>query len=98
MDRLGKCPNPECDQDWDGGEMIDHLLSLDIFGIKSVPEIANIAAIYGWTPQNKLHFSNVRVHTIEGNIILECPKCRLAWEESSDTEFEGLIEYKELMP
>lgn len=106
IDRYGKCPNKECNCNWDAGNILDNLRKLHVLSDKSEEELANIAhTSFGYNSQNRKHFSKVIAITTIGDEsvptsgILEpdfymCPECRLVWDADTGKQFPSLISAK----
>ena len=93
VNRHGSCPN--CEDDWDGGDIYDELFKLDVFFMKP-KETKLMAEKYGWTPENKKHFSNVigvefEKHEEKTNLI-QCPNCRHVFNVLTGQHFVNLNE------
>ena len=101
----GRCP--ECNADWDLGEAPDVWLKNNA---TSVPQdIARLLAendsrLRGWTPENKLHVSNLLTIENSDNMIFDttkhyqCPVCEIAWhsETGQRTDIYKVPEYTKM--
>lgn len=99
IDRLGTCPNQECNEDWDDGDVYEVLSMMDINLMKAPSELLKIAAEYGWTPDNKKNFSLANTIELEPTpsvkiLLYECPSCKKVYEAVKETEFNNLYEAK----
>lgn len=93
IDRNGECPN--CEEDWDGGDMFEQLKRLDIF-VLDHKEAEKAAMKYGWTPENAKRFSHVISLQFSTNEVnntsrvydfIECPQCRHVFNIETGQEF-----------
>jgi hypothetical protein len=93
LDKYGKCPN--CDTDWNMGDIRNVLRKIETFSGKSDYELDKIAALYGWTEFNRSNFTALEVLTTEDNLKLgKCPNMRCGHYFNIDTgeEFSSLRE------
>jgi hypothetical protein len=93
VDRSGRCPC--CNENWDGGDILEQLSKLDIFFM--IPkEAKKMAEKYGWTEWEKKRFSNVigvefEKHLQKTNMV-QCPKCRHVFNVVTGQHFRSLNE------
>lgn len=96
IDKLGKCPH--CNKDWDGGDIYDVLASMGVNVIKSQKDVEELAKGYGWTPENKLHFSNTNTieidHPLMKEVFYQCNKCNYVYEALTGKEYRNIQEAK----
>lgn len=97
MNRNGECPH--CGENWDGGEIIQVLGKMDTLAYNSAKDLQDIAAKFGWTPENKRRFSLVDVIETEVDhqkyTLLQCPKCNHVFDDESEIEFKNLQNAKQ---
>lgn len=74
FDKYGKCPN--CNTDWNIGDINEVLGRLDIFSHKTEYEVRKVAANYGWTEFNKGNFSGLEVINVDDSTIGKCSNMR----------------------
>lgn len=98
IDRFGICPN--CKTSWDSGDIVEILSKLDCNSGKSEAEIKSLAANYGWFEHNKVHFSTLISHEIDGRNLLECPNivCGHIFDRFTGQEYKSLLDVKENSP
>lgn len=90
MNKLGVCPH--CNTDWDGGDIYEVIVKLDVYTHKNAKEIKLLAESFGWSEFDKKHFTNVTVHTIEGITYFKCHnmKCGYVFNSETGEEFDSL--------
>lgn len=91
LDRQGKCPN--CGTQWKGEDVLEALSRMACNSGKSLTELKNLAANYGWTEVNKNRFSLAIVRELEdGRVLLQCPamRCNHVFEEETGTEYSSI--------
>ena len=91
INRYGECPN--CKTSWKGLDVLEALSSYSFNMGKSHNELVRQAANYGWTPDNKICFSNLISHeTTDGRNLLECPKisCQHVFDRYTGEEYASL--------
>lgn len=100
INRHGNCP--ACDKKWDDGEMVERLRGMEVFMNKTNSEIEKLAMSFGWTEENKAHFSKVVVHELNGNIYYMCPemRCGHVFNAMTGQEFNSFfdVQLQETMP
>ena len=97
--RKGDCC-PECKASWDGGDIYEHFMEAkfnpyheqhDHYKGKTVNEIKEVAASYGWSDENQVRFGKVigidcswdlnanDDERYDGVSYWQCPECQIAW-------------------
>lgn len=72
IDKFGTCPNPDCQENWDGGDILDKLKAMDLYMDKPDEFVRRVAEqAYGYTKENPKKFSKA----IQLQAILEDHKC-----------------------
>jgi hypothetical protein len=94
MDRKGKCPN--CGVSWKGEDILNHLSTMDVFinePLEKVKEIANRA--FGWKEDSPESFSEVIVHSKNGNTLYQCPnmKCMHIFDANTGEEYKSMTSF-----
>jgi hypothetical protein len=68
INRLGLCPNTECNENWDGGDILEHLSTIEAFSSKTHSEILRIAEqCYGYTKEHPTRVSMATLFKLIGN-------------------------------
>jgi hypothetical protein len=93
LNKYGQCPI--CEYGWDGGDVLESLIALDVFKGKSQRELLTIASeCYGYTEENKIRFT--RLNSIDltgknaGKGFWECPSCRFVWNKATNEMFSTI--------
>lgn len=101
LDRYGKCPN--CQAEWDGGDILNNLRRLQVLSEKTEEELVNIAFQgFGYQKSNPKNFSRViaiSVVPVEPNGInphttpnlYMCPECRQVWDALTGKHYGSLF-------
>lgn len=79
---------PKCGGLWDGGDIVETLSAHELYKGKTVEEIKEMAAMYGWSESDKKRFSNL-IAVDTGNDRTEyyqCPHCNAAWDRFTGEE------------
>lgn len=98
LDKHGTCP--ECNTNWDAGEILDTLARLNVFSGKTLNDVAKVANSYGWTQLNQARFSNViiimlPVTPIRREVVLyQCHKCMSIFDRDTGEKFHTLTDAK----
>lgn len=95
IDKHGKCPN--CNTNWDAGDIKDNLRSLNVLSHKTEYELTKAASLYGWQEEKPIKFSKVSIIVLEDKAILyKCPeiRCGHLFDANTGEEFEYLLEAK----
>lgn len=90
LNRYGLCPH--CKSDWDGGDIFEELCKKEVLILQG--DVAKVAAMYGWTKDNKKRFSSVIGHTIQDKDYTECPHCHHVFEQETSKEYKSLFDLK----
>lgn len=70
-------PCPHCGFDLDDGDIFEKLKNMKEYKNKSDNDVEVSATYYGWTPQNKKHFTKrVIVQPIDAPQYTMCPDCK----------------------
>lgn len=89
IDRLGNCPH--CNKSWDGGDIRESIARMDIHQFKTVKELDDLAASFGWTPEDRKRFSKLRVYELHSTTtIYECPDCMYVYNVDSGEEMMNI--------
>lgn len=99
IDRYGICPNKECQMDWNGGDILQHLRKLDVFGEKTEEELVNLAFRgYGYEVSKPKSFSKVVAVSSSPTKIdfYQCPDCRQVWDATTGKHYNSLMQAKAL--
>lgn len=93
INRYGQCPI--CEHNWDGGDILEVLQSLDVFKGKSVKDILKIAEDnYGYTEATKPRFTRLvsidllGLHSGKG--LWQCPACNNVWDKVTHEHYPSL--------
>lgn len=83
IDRYGECPN--CQVSWDGGNILQEMIKLDILIGETYENILSMAnKNYGYTVENQKRFSNLISRELKDEtktIVYQCPECRQVFNE-----------------
>lgn len=92
INRFGICPN--CSTNWRGGDIFTSLASLSCNSHRPESELIKMAANYGWTVDNRVHFSNTISHEVDGKTLLECPKitCGHIFNRYTGEEYRNMFD------
>lgn len=99
VNRFGCCPN--CKTDWNGGDVRNHLATMDVNQYRSSKEIDALAAQFGWTASNPTNFSKAKIievtipTQVKKEAYYECPECHYVYEADTGKEFRNLSEVRE---
>lgn len=81
LDNFDNCPN--CNADWNGGDIAEELLKHNPDYYKDIAGAQKGARSYGWTPENKLQFKRYIGVEIQGEYdgisYYQCPDCGEYW-------------------
>lgn len=93
INRYGQCPI--CEHNWDGGDILEVLQSLDVFKGKSLKEILKIAEDnYGYTEATRPRFTRLvsidllGLHSGKG--LWQCPACSNVWDKVTFEHYPNL--------
>lgn len=93
INKHGQCPI--CEHNWDGGDILEVLQSLDVFKGKALKEIQKIAEDnYGYTEATRPRFTRlvsidfVGLHTGKG--LWQCPACSNVWDKVTFEHYPNL--------
>lgn len=87
---------PECQANWQGDDIFNHLTKMDLYVNKTPREMEVIAGYYGWTPENKLTFSllkKIEIPELAGGMTFyQCPneKCLKVFESKTSEMYPSL--------
>jgi hypothetical protein len=93
LDKFGKCPTCGCN--WNGGDIKEHISKMQVFHSRTEGELMQIAASYGWTPQNPIRFTKlVNVNRGPNKMYWRCPSCRDTYDQitGEKVSFKKLIQ------
>lgn len=84
FNKHGHCPN--CNTDFDGGDILQVLSNLSVFAGKGQKEVLKFATeTYGYTIENQRRFSNTIAFQLahSGTVYYRCPSCRAVFDANS---------------
>lgn len=92
IDKYGKCPN--CETDWNKGDIHKVLSNINMFAHKTDYDISKIAQNYGWTEFNKGNFSSLKLIEVEDKKIAQCSniRCGHFFDLETGNEFVNLLD------
>lgn len=92
IDRYGVCPN--CNENWDGGNILHSLRDLDINMGKSIPDVMKLAEQFGWTSTNEKRFSTLIgiVFDVKKEDFCQCPGCKHVWNLNTGMHYSSTNE------
>lgn len=87
INRFGSCPH--CEIGWDGGDILQELKKMDVFKGKTDQEMMQMAAQYGYTESNRIHFSKLEGIELPayGRAFWRCPKCYHVWDRHNNFHY-----------
>lgn len=84
IDSLKNCP--ECGANWDNGDIFDVLQKKHLN--EPIEKVKEWASHYGWSEDNKVHFSKVIGLEIPGKYdgvsYWKCPECQMLWDRFTE--------------
>ena len=94
IDKHGFCPNCSCN--WDKGDVFEVISQLDAFSFKTYDSRVKIAGFYGWTVDNKIHFTSAIVHNVGNDTFIQCSniRCGHVFNKDSGVEYVNLAAAK----
>lgn len=95
IDENGNCPNCNCN--WDGGDIYEHLKNHESYKSYSKKELRKTAGMYGWTPKTPPRFSHLigleYPEVYDGIWEWQCPECKTRFPRFKGQE---LVKQKQL--
>lgn len=98
INRFGSCPN--CKTNWKGDDILVALSKLACNSGKSQSDLIKLANSYGWSENNKTHFSNTTSFEIGDRHLLECPNitCKHVFDRYTGDKFRNMFDARRNAP
>lgn len=101
IDRFGLCPNPDCNINWDSGDILLQIKRIETLHNRTDPEIMQLASEFGYSTMEKKHFSKViaiQVHKSQSQPddvnLYQCPECRHVWNADTGEHYHDILTAK----